>query len=224
MFGFGKSKEEKKAEEKVIANSMEITAIELDALKETANIGTGNASMALSSIFKKKVNISLPFIELTNINDISKVISGPDEMIVGIYSKIIEGMSGNIMMIMPIASAIDITNTFLSENKTSNDGLSDKEKQLLQRVGTAIYSSYLTSIAKFFEKKITFEPPNVISTFGSSINDFLLLQMNSSEKLLVIKLGFDIEGSTIKGDFILLFSSESLTPLLINIRQKMGVK
>lgn len=203
---------------------MEITAIELDALKETANIGTGNASMALSSIFKKKVNISLPFIELTNINDISKVISGPDEMIVGIYSKIIEGMSGNIMMIMPIASAIDITNTFLYENKTSNDGLSDKEKQLLQRVGTAIYSSYLTSIAKFFEKKITFEPPNVISTFGSSINDFLLLQMNSSEKLLVIKLGFDIEGSTIKGDFILLFSSESLTPLLINIRNKMGMK
>ena len=32
----------------------EIKAMELDALKETANIGTGNASIALSNIFKRK--------------------------------------------------------------------------------------------------------------------------------------------------------------------------
>lgn len=221
MFGFKKSKEEEKKEEKKIENSMVITPMELDALKETANIGTGNASIALSNIFKKKVNISLPFLELTNATDLSKVLSGPDEMIVGIYSKILEGMDGNIMMIMPIGSALNIVNTFLNEDKDVKSGLSDKDKQLLQKVGTAIYASYLTSIAKFFEKKITFEPPNVVSTFGSSINDFLLLHMNNSDKLLLIKLGFDIETTSIKGDFILLFTSDSLIPLLANIRKKL---
>lgn len=223
LFGFGKIKEEDKTvDEKKLEKSMEISAIELDALKETANIGTGHASMALSSIFKKKVNISLPVLELTNAESISSKISTPDEMIVGIYSKILEGMEGNIITILPIDSALDITNTFLMEDKKADEGLSEQDKKLLQRVGTAIYASYLTSLAKFFEKKITFEPPNVISTFGSSIQDFLILNMGNTDKLLLIKLGFNIEQTTIKGDFLLLFSSDSLTPLLASIRKKIS--
>lgn len=221
LFGFGKVKEEDKTnDEKKLEKTMEISAIELDALKETANIGTGHASMALSTIFKKKVNISLPILELTNSQEISSKISTPDEMIVGIYSKIMQGMEGNIITIIPIESALSITNTFLLEDKKSDEGLSEQDKKLLQRVGTAIYASYLTSLAKFFETKITFEPPNVISTFGSSIQDFLVLNMGNTDKLLLIKLGFNIEETEIKGDFLLLFSSESLAPLLSSIRKK----
>ena len=221
LFGIGK-KEETKIEEKKENKPLEISAIEFDALKETANIGTGHASMALSSIFKKKVNISLPLLEMTTINDLSSKISAPDEMIVGIYSKIMQGMEGNIITIISIDAAVNITNTFLKEDKKVEDGLSEQDKKLLQKVGTAIYASYLTSLAKFFEKKITFEPPNVISTFGSSIHEFLILNQEGTDKLLLIKLGFDIEETTIKGDFLLLFSSQSLLPLLANIRTKIS--
>lgn len=221
FFGFKRTKDEAKGDEQKIERSMEISAIEFDALKETANIGTGHASMALSTLFKKKVNISLPLLDLTKPSGLSSKISEPDEMIVGIYSKIMQGMEGNIITILPLDSAIDITNTFLKEDKKPEDGLSEYDKALLQKVGVAIYASYLTSLAKFFGKKITFEPPNVISTFGSSIHDFLTLNMDNSENLLLIKLGFSIEETNIKGDFLLLLSSESLIPLLSNIHSKM---
>jgi len=216
-----------KAQAAIISDSKEaeglknITSLDLDALKETANIGTGNASIALSNIFKKKVNITLPSVELSDSTQISRIIAGPDEMVVGIYSKIMEGMQGNILTLMPIDSALSIARLFVSRDINAKN-MDEKDKQLLQKVGTAIYSSYLTSLAKFFEKKITFAPPSVISTHGSQIHDFLLLHLGSDEKILVIKLGFDIDKTKIKGDFLLLFTYESLTPLLSNIHNKMG--
>ena len=174
---------------------LSIGSLDLDALKETANIGTGNASIALSNIFKKKVRITLPSIKLSKPTEIAGFIAGPKEMIVGIYSKIREGMEGNIVMLMPISAAMDITKTFIPEESYDKNKLSEQDKALLKKVGVAVYSSYLTSLARFFEKKIIFAPPNVISTFGESILDFVLLNVSGAEDVLVIKLGFDIERS-----------------------------
>jgi chemotaxis protein CheC len=220
---FNKEKEESvTSPDKTQAGELNnITSLDLDALKETANIGTGNASIALSNIFKKKVNITLPNVELSDSSQISRMVAGPDEMVVGIYSQIMEGMQGNILTLMPIDSALSITRAFLSKDINAKN-IDEKDKQLLQKIGTAIYSSYLTSLAKFFEKKVTFAPPSVVSTYGSSIHEFLLLHLGSDEKILVIKLGFDIDKTEIKGDFLLLFTYESLTPLLSNIHLKMN--
>lgn len=210
------------ASKKNVSEIKNITSLELDALKETANIGTGNASIALSNIFKKKVSITLPSIQIADSKEISNFVAGPDEMVVGVYSKIMEGMEGNIMTLMPIDSAIKMARAFLNQDISAKN-LSEKDKLLLQKVGTAIYSSYLTSLAKFFEKNITFSPPSVISTHGNSIHEFLLLHLGETERIIVIKLGFDIEDTDINGDFMLLFTYNSLLPLLSNIHNKMGV-
>ncbi len=219
---FSKKKEEQKEEAKTkVEINLNISAMELDALKETANIGTGNASIALSNIFKRKVSITLPTLEMASAEEISKIVAGPNEMVVGVYSKIMEGMQGNILTLMPIESAIQIAKAFSKEDSQNSKNLSEKDKLLLQKIGTAIYASYLTSLAKFFEKKITFAPPNVVTTYGNSIQDFLLLHMGTKDRMIVIKLGFGVEKSDIKGDFLLLFTVESLAPLLANIRGKL---
>lgn len=223
MFFSKKKEPEKKEAETPKSNpNIAITSLEMDALKETANIGTGNASIALSNIFKRKVSISLPTLEMTSSEQISKIIAGPNEMVVGVYSKIQEGMQGNILTLMPINAALQIARTFVKDQSADQNSLNEKDKQLLQKVGTAIYSSYLTSLAKFFEKKITFATPSIVSTYGNSIHEFLALHLGSDDKLMIIKLGFGVENTPIKGDFYLLFTEESLTPLLANIRTKMG--
>ncbi|PLW79789.1 hypothetical protein C0585_05915 [Candidatus Woesearchaeota archaeon] len=198
-------------------NVLSISDIDLDAIKETANIGTGNAATALSNLFKKRVNISLPDLKVMPLAEAAKSITGPKEMVVGIYSKIKEGMDGNILLMVPISVALSMTNTFLP-NASSNNKIDENEKALLQKIGAATYISYLTSLAKFFKSKITFDPPNVISTFGESIFDFMVANVNADEEVMTIKLGFDIENTDIQGDFLLLFTIKSLKPLLSNIK------
>lgn len=190
-----------------------ISDIQLDALKEVANIGGGNASIALSNIFKRRVNISLPDLNMMALRDAAKTVGGPKEMVVGIYSKIREGIEGNIILIMPINTAMEITATFMPDSIFS-DNLRDEDKELLKKFGTATYISYLTSLAKFFKTKITFDKPNVVSSFGEDIFDFMMANLDESQEVVIIKIGFDIENTSVKGDFLLLFTTDSLKPLL----------
>ncbi|MBR9675596.1 hypothetical protein GOV05_01155 [Candidatus Woesearchaeota archaeon] len=209
---------EKEFEQESAPSKFKVEQIELDAIKETANIGTGNASKALSNIFKKRVNITLPDLVIAKLSEIDGIIAGPNEMVVGILSKIKDGMKGNILTIIPIKSALDITKTFAPDHERGSEGLDETDKLLIQKVGVAIYSSYLSSLAKFFQKKITFEPPSVISTYGRTVHDYVLLHFENISEFMVIKVGFKIEDTEIEGEFVLLFTIESISSLLYNIR------
>ena len=194
---------------------------EFDALKETANIGTGNAAIALSNILKKKVNIGFPELKILKLSEASKTISFPEGMVLGIYSKMQQEFEGSIITMMPFDTAQDIINLFYPEKKKSdNKKFEDNEKKLLIKIGTAIYLSYLSSLAKFFEKKIYFDPPNLVSSFGDSIFDFMSLGVDDSTNVLIIKLSFEIENTSIKGDFLLLLTINSLSILIQSLRKK----
>ncbi|MBP2033226.1 chemotaxis protein CheY-P-specific phosphatase CheC [Clostridium algifaecis] len=47
-----------------------LTSIQIDALKEVANIGTGNAATALSQLLNKKVDMNVPFINIVPLEKI----------------------------------------------------------------------------------------------------------------------------------------------------------
>lgn len=216
-----KSQEISKIKSEPISKNPAFSPLEFDALKETANIGTGHAAIALSNILKKKVNISLPDLKVLKLSEASSTISFPEGMIVGIHSKMQEGFDGSIIMMMPFNLALDLVGLFSpKDSKSKNTKLDDKEKKLLMKLGTAIYISYLSSLAKFFEKKIYFDPPKIVSSFGDSIFDFMSLGVDDSTEVLIIKLGFEVEKTTLKGDFLLLLTVDSLSELLSNLKTK----
>lgn len=198
-----------------------ITAIDFDGLKETANIGTGHAAVALSNILKKKVNISLPDMKLSKFSEVSSVVSFPAGMVVGIYSKVEEGLKGNIITIFPFDVANNLIKLFFPEKAESkSDKLEEEDKKLLTKLGIATYMSYLSSLGKFFEKKIYFDPPNIVTSFGDSIFDFMSLGVDDQGDVLVIRLGFDVEKTDVKGDFLLLFTADSLQEVLSSLKNK----
>ncbi|MBR9691053.1 hypothetical protein GOV08_05210 [Candidatus Woesearchaeota archaeon] len=196
------------------------TFMEFEGLKETANIGTGAAANALSNIFKRKVNFSLPTIDLASPSEVNEIVSSPKEMFVGVFSSIEEGINGNIVMIMPFGSALQLTREFQDNTKELSDNITDMDKKLLEKIGVAVIASYLSPIAKFFEQKIRFNAPNVISAFGEALFDFILIDLGKVDKVVVIKLGFDIDAIDVKGDLILFLSLDSLNQLLLNIKRK----
>lgn len=200
-------------------NRFNLNNIEIDALNEVANIGIGSASIALSNIFRKKVSVNLPNLKVAHPSDIAKYICKEKEMIVGMYSKLKEGLDGDLMMLIPIKSALDIT-SFFSKKKTGNMNLSNKDEFIIKKIVMAIYISYLSSLAKFFEKKIIFDPPNLICALPESILNFTMMRLGNIQTILIIKLEFDIENTNIKGDFTLLFTIDSSTPLVTLIRSK----
>ncbi|MBN1156736.1 chemotaxis protein CheC [Candidatus Woesearchaeota archaeon] len=205
-----------------MSESIKLSDFELDALKETANIGTGNASVALSALLNTKVDLDIPETMELSVHEVNKHISKSNESLVGIYSKVKEGMAGNILILMPFSISFKLINR-LRKNEDAKDRLNDEDIVLLKKVGSILYSAYLTSLAKLFEQKIVFNPPNIFSAIGGSATDFILVQIGEKEKVLLITIHFNVKEQNIDGEFILLLTLKSLAPLLENLRKKMGI-
>ena len=200
----------------------ELSDFELDALRETANIGTGSASIALSALVGQKVTIDVPKTSVVPVRQVGDRISRADEPVIGIYSSLQKGMSGNILFVLPQTSAFAL----MGQLKNRDEGiahLGKEEMELLKKLGSVVCSAYLAGLAKLFEQRIEFRTPNIVSTVGRSIVDFMLVQIADDEEVLLISVAFNTETPRIDGTFTLLFTLSTLAPLLEKLRRKMGM-
>lgn len=130
-------------------------------------------------------------------------------------------MSGNVIVIFPIDSAIGITGIMSKRETSATKTLSKDEQGMLIKVGNVLSDSYLSSLAQFFEMNMQREDSRFISTFGGSVIDFILLKIDSDEDRmgLLIRTDFDIEATDIKGEFVLLLTSEKIQNVINKIRE-----
>jgi len=191
--------------------------MDLDALKEVANIGTGQASMALSLLFDQRVDIGLPKISIVKLSDIGKNLNSAETM-VGIYSGLKEGLEGNILLILPLDSALKLTNKLHGKDSIR---LETEDILVLGKIGSIMNSCYLTGVAQLLGQRIKFQAPNVVSIFGNSLADFLAVSMAEDVKLMLVDIDFDVKEFGIKGGFVLLLTIDSLYPLITKLQQKM---
>jgi chemotaxis protein CheC len=201
----------------------ELGDFEIDALRETANIGTGNATIALSALLNKKVDIALPKNIIVEAKDVYSHVVNEKGTVFGLYTQVKEGISGNILLLFPSSSSFKLLSQISNTNITEKKVLDNHDMELLRKLGSVLCAAYLNALSKFFEQKIIYEQPKIISTIGDSVADFIIAQIGESEKVMLITVDFAINDVDISGGFVLLFTLKSLTPLLDKLKKKMGV-
>jgi chemotaxis protein CheC len=197
---------------------LELSQMDIDAIKEVANIGTGQASMALSTLFNQRVDIGLPKTEIIKLADLHKSINSSEAMI-GIYSSIKEGIFGNILMVIPVSSALNLTNKLHGKSGTR---LENEDVLVLSKIGSILNSSYLTGVAQLLGERILFHPPHVMTIIGDSIVDFLSVHMAEDSKMLLVNIDFVVKEYDVRGGVMLLLTIESLYPLLQRLKSQLS--
>ncbi len=77
-------------------NSM--TPLQLDALKEVSNIGTGNAATALSQLLGRKIDMNVPDINIVPFEEVMEEI-GDEKVAVGVLVRVLGDTPGNILFV-----------------------------------------------------------------------------------------------------------------------------
>lgn len=119
--------------------------MQLDALKEIGNIGAGNAATALSQLINKKVDMSVPAVNIISFKEIFSRIGG-EELVVAVIVRVLGDTPGNILFVFEHQTALEMI-----EDLT---GIRDKQinemgSSVLCEIGNIISSSYMNAIAKF---------------------------------------------------------------------------
>ena len=190
-----------------------------DALKEMGNIGAGKASNYLSKLIGKPVNQTPPEIYLLPRNEVPDLIGGPQSLVVGIYTAVSGDVSGTMLLVFPTKDAMTLVDVLSKKKVGMTKTLNAVGQEKLKQAGKTLSFSYLRTIKDFLGLNFRSAPTRIISTFGESLTDFVLLGVEEDYALL-LKTQFSIDGTNVKGDFILLLAIDSLSIVSEALRKK----
>ncbi|MCM8710947.1 chemotaxis protein CheC [Clostridium sp. SYSU_GA19001] len=191
--------------------NMEFNPVQLDALKEVGNIGAGNAATALSQIINKKIDMTVPAVNIVPFDTVFSRIGG-EEIVVGVIVRVLGDTPGNILFIFEKEVALDFIEILLGQRE---EEISEMGNSVLCEIGNIISGSFMNAIARFTNLLIVPSVPAVsCDMLGAILSTTFIESGQFDEFVLDIETTFLESGSNISGHFYYIPMPGSLDKIL----------
>lgn len=190
-----------------------LSSVQLDALKEVFNIGSGNAATALSWLLNKKVDMGVPRIEIVKLQDV--VGSDLDHEVIAVLVKVIGEAPGNILYVFDKEVAEEIAEILIG----NYDVFSDMGMSTMAEIGNIIASSYMNAIVSFTGLKMIPSVPAVTYDMFNAILPATFIESGQyDEYILDIETLFKGENKcNVIGNFYYIPEPGSLENILLKL-------
>ncbi|WP_142414783.1 chemotaxis protein CheC [Hathewaya massiliensis] len=175
-----------------------LTPMQLDALREVGNIGVGNSATALSQLLNKKVDMTVPNINIVPFEEIYSKI-GAEEIVIGILVRVLGDTPGNILFVFDKEAALNIIKdlTGIYEEEIGEMGIS-----VLCEIGNIISSSYMNAISRFTNLSIMPSVPAVsYDMLGAILSTTFIESGQYDDSVLDIETSFVQDETDLSGHF-----------------------
>ncbi|MFL0251816.1 chemotaxis protein CheC [Clostridium neuense] len=134
-----------------------LSPVQLDALKEVSNIGAGNAATALSQLLNKKIDMTVPAVNIILMSELFDEI-GDEKLAVGVIVRVLGDAPGNILFVFDKDTALGIVESLTGQKE---ENLNDMSSSVLCEIGNIISGSYMNAIFKLTNLVMTPSVPAV---------------------------------------------------------------
>ncbi|MCF6464713.1 chemotaxis protein CheC [Clostridium sp. Cult2] len=192
-----------------------LNSMMIDVLKEIGNIGSGNAVTALATMLAKRVDMKVPKVRIMEFKDVAEVLGGEEELVAGIYLNLGSDVEGNIMFILDLDSALNLTNMLLDRE---DNKLDDIAISALSEVGNILASSYVNSLSALTGLKITVSIPSLAVDMAGAILSVPAIQFGFvADQVLFIETIFQEGNNFVQGNLFLLPDMNSFEKILSSL-------
>jgi chemotaxis protein CheC len=178
--------------------SAQYTDLQLDALRELANIGSGTAGTALSSMLGRSVDISvpkalvLPFAEAVDV-------AGPAESeVTGIVLGVVGDLTGTVLLLVPPEDA---------ETMCRMLGLEPGDEYALSalgEIGNVVGTSYINALSAMTGMEMEPTPPaTATDMLGAIVQTVLAGHAHGGDAALMLDSDLQVEGEDCSISFVL---------------------
>lgn len=172
--------------------SLDFNIMNIDMLKEVANIGTGNAATSLSNLINQKITMGVPSVKMPEFKHLADHIGGADSIIAGILVHVTGDVSGIMMYLMKEESACALSNKFFNQNKKSFSDFEEMDYSMLTEVGNILTSSYLTALSQLMNFEIHQSLPYLAVDMAQAILSVPAIELGKvADKALFIESAFN---------------------------------
>lgn len=196
-----------------MAEDVEITDMEKDAIGEIMNISMGSAATALSSMFDKKVTITTPRVTYEPIVSKSYVELTPSLLVSITYC---EGLTGANAIIFKQSDIQLLLNALMGIDTLSEDFEFDEISiSAACEVMNQMMGASSTSLSNFLGRSINITPPQA-TVLNNNANIKSILGISEEEKVISVFFDLSIEGM-LESEFASIMSVELAKELFSSV-------
>jgi chemotaxis protein CheC len=145
-----------------------LKAIQLDALREVANIGAGHAATALSQMVGETIMISVPTINVMRLEDVPPLVPENDEPVAAVLMHMMGDLTGRTLLVFPHHTALRLAELLLHRAAKSQE-FSEMEQSALKEAGNILSSAYMNALSDFMGMMLLPSPPSLALDLSSTI-------------------------------------------------------
>jgi len=198
----------------------DLNDMHIDVLREIGNIGSGNASTALSSMTGKEIVISMPEVKFLDFQEAIEKNGSPEETVASVLVRLNRDVEGMILLIVEQDFAENVLHVFFPGKEIDLLGLDEGDISALTEIGNIMSHSYINAIATLAGLDIGADTPSfTVDMFGSIMSVPVIEFGEVGEKLMCIDKIIEIDGVKMKSNMLLIPTVKSLA----NLFGKLGV-
>jgi chemotaxis protein CheC len=194
--------------------------LQLDALREVANIGGGHAATALSQMTNRRIMISVPRILVSHLDEVPDQLGDAGTVVVGVLMHMMGDLTGRTLLLIPDPNARILCDLLLSRAVGTTPTLGVLEQSALKEAGNILGAAYLNALSDFMKMMLLPSVPSlVIDTAAAALTSAHLNFGRERDYVFCIetRFQFDDAGLVLPGYFFLLPDLVSLRAILDTI-------
>ena len=193
---------------------LELTPVQMDALREIGNVGAGNSATALSQIINHRIDMNVPQVSIVPLGDVPDLVGGPDVMVVGVFLRVYGSAPGNILFLLP-ESAFYLVDMLMGKKHGETKNLDFMDESALMEIGNILAGAYLNALFNLTKLSLLPSIPALAVDMAGAILSVVLIQLGQmGDHALVIETEFTTDEEGIKGHFFLVPDPGSLDTIL----------
>jgi chemotaxis protein CheC len=206
---------------------IELTPLQRDALIEICNIGMSKSAKQLSSLLNTRIAITIPEINLFDINKIySDNLFPPDKTLSYVYQIISGDLSGRAILIFQRNHTTLLTQSVIGESpKLSEKEVRACEQEAMLEIGNIIISSCMSAIVNMLLCKVQLSIPKYYEDNMDHLVKSQLSEIdNSSADIILLETRLETSGQDISGKLMLMLTIESINYLFLKLAELLNAK
>jgi chemotaxis protein CheC len=187
----------------------DLKELQIDALREVANIGAGHAATALSQLTNRRIMISVPQINIVRLEEVPDLLGSPQDVVAAVLMHMLGDLTGRTLLLFPESVGRRVCDMLLRRPVGTTTAFDALEQSCLKEAGNILAGMLLLPSV----------PSLVVDLSAAVLTTTYLNFGHERDFVFCVETEFTIDsGEGLRGDFLLLPDLASLKAIFDAIR------
>src|SRR5436190_1515815 len=147
----------------------DLKELQIDALREVANIGAGHAATALSQLTNRRIMISVPQINIVRLEEVPDLLGNPQDVVAAVLMHMLGDLTGRTLLLFPESVGRRVCDMLLRRPVGTTAVFDALEQSCLKEAGNILAGAYLNALSDFMGMLLLPSVPSLVVDLSAAV-------------------------------------------------------